>query len=68
MRVENLHIEESAIKAGAPQTVCLDVQSSVIISVGGITRENFSTEVATEVLALSVHRGKRHPSGLQTHL
>ena len=44
MRVENLHIEESAIKAGAPQTVCLDVQSSVIISGGGITRENFSIE------------------------
>ena len=44
MRVENLHIEESAIKAGAPQTVCLDVQSSVIISGGGITREDFSIE------------------------
>ena len=44
MRVENIHIEESAIKAGALQTVCLDVQSSVIISGGGITRENFSIE------------------------
>ena len=41
-RVEKLHIEESANKAGAPQTVCLDVQSSVMISSGGITRENFS--------------------------
>ena len=44
MRVENLHIKESAIKAGAPQTVSFDVQSSVIISSGGITRENFSIE------------------------
>ena len=42
IRVENLHIEESAIKAVAPQTVCLDVQSSVIVSIVGITRENFS--------------------------
>ena len=44
MRVENLRIEENATKAGAQQTVCLDIQSSVIISSGGITRENFSLE------------------------
>ena len=42
VRVENLHIEESATKAGALQTVCLALQSSVIISSGGNTRESFS--------------------------
>ena len=43
-RFENLYLEESAIKAGAPQTVCLDVQSTVIINSGGITLENFPIE------------------------
>ena len=44
VKVENLHIEESAIKAGAPQTVCLVVDSSVITNSGGITRENCSID------------------------
>ena len=44
VRVENLHIEESETKAGAPHTVCLDVQLRVIISSVGITRESFSIE------------------------
>ena len=44
MKVENLHIEVNAIKVRSPQTVCLDVQSSVIISNCGITRKNFLIE------------------------
>ena len=44
MRVQNLHIDESSIETRAPQTVCIDVQSSVIISKSGITQENFSID------------------------
>ena len=67
MRVENLHIEECAIKAGASQTVCLDVQSSVIISGGGITRENFSIErlklwLYLYIVAKFIHQVCKHIS------
>ena len=67
MRVENLHIEESAIKAGAPQTVCLDVQSSVNISSGGITQENLSIErlkfwLNLDIVANVIHQVCKHVS------
>ena len=67
VRVENLHIEESAIKAGAPQSVFFDVQSSVIISSGGITRENFSIErlkfwLYLDIVANVIHQVCKHIS------
>ena len=60
MRVESLHIEYSATKGGAPQTVCLDVQSSVIISGSGNTRENFSIERVIFWLYLDIEANVIH--------
>ena len=65
MRVENLHIEDSAIKAGAPQTFCLEVQSSVIISSCGTSRENFSIErlkfwLYLDIVANVIHQVCKH--------
>ena len=67
VRVENFHIEENAIRAGAPQTGCLDVQSSVIISSGGITREHFSVErlkfwLHLGIVANVIHQVCKHVS------
>ena len=67
VRVENLHIEGSAITVRTPQTVCLDVQSSVIISSGGITRENFSIErlkfwLYVDIMADVIHQVCKHVS------
>ena len=67
LRVENLHIKESAIKSGAPQTLCFVVHSSVIINSGGITRENCSIDrlrfwFYLDIAANVIHQVCKHVS------